>query len=726
MMPDTHSSKFHPAGDPFATHAGLNVSDTPYGSSHQVPQSAYNNPQEPGMEGLPPSLPLNSGHMQFGPPTSGPNAGPQDPQVPNEASLAPIIPVWYPADNNWQACRQKMAAAKQSIQEEFSGERFEEMRVREPTQYEKMQDTLFQETGGKLGKQYKTQMRKASVIDLYQDWRFPGENSSWYRGGQPGEESTAEAPAKWRRLLEDVMDVPYHQADGSSGNFVPFQGRLYQGALEDFYLVAGMQAVAMKPQLIANVFVNMDYSDPKLGLFIIRLYKHGQWHYVDIDDSLPYDRNNSPLCCSSEFFPTCAWAPLVEKAYAKLHGSWEGLGGGGHVEEVMADLTGGCASRFGTTDVAQDRLFQYLEVMQQWCVFGCNINEAECSKRNVPIDAHWACAIFRVTRQDGTPYVCVCMAAPTATVMHMPVCSVASEEGYGISDGFAWLRIDDFVAFFDTIYECRLVNSDLGPPQMTGIPYSPGWIAGSPWFEEMWAFQGDVYSETAPSFLIEVPQTPNEITLEVSQTDLRYNDPDVEFEGSRALQAPLLLRFYQCSKDVSDLGSGEIYLVHLSAWGHCRDACTGVKVMKPGRYLAMISVPAKYVCHRMIFRTYSTMPVAMKPVTQHRNWVVVNPAVPLDALPYSLAGYQRVDSYAERLPQMFNEAEGRGRPRANSEVGRQELTGWQRQVQQQLSRGAGMVRGEEVDGHKIIGKFGGRDAIASTEAREMQEGCHIM
>jgi len=678
------------------------------------------------MEELPQSFPLNSAHMKFGAPTPLPHGGPQDPQAASEPALAPIIPEWYPAENNWEACRDNMAKTKQRIQEEFTGERFEEMRVREPTQYEKMQDVLFQETRGKMGKQYQTQMRRASVVDLYQDWKFPADNSSWYRGGQPNEDSSAEAPSKWRRLLEGFIGKPYHSADAASGNLMPFEGRVYQGALEDFYLVAGMQAVAMKPQLIANVFVNMDHSDPKLGLFIIRLYKHGQWHHVDIDDALPYDRHDSPLCCTGEFFPSCGWASLIEKAYAKLHGSWEGLGGGGHVEEVMADLTGGCASRFGTTDVAQDRLFQYLEVMQQWCVFGCNIDEAECSKRNVPIDAHWACAIFQVKRHDGMPYVCVCMAAPTSTVMHMPVCSVPSEEGYGISDGFVWLRIDDFVGFFDTIYECRLVNSDLGPPQLTGIQYSPGWISGRPWFEDMWAFQGDVYSETAPSFLIEIPHTPNEITLEVSQTDLRYNDPDLEFEGSRALQAPLLLRFYQCSKEVSDIGGGEIYLVHLSPWGHCRDACTGVKIMKPGMYLAMISVPAKYICHRMIFRTYSTMPLAMKPVTHHRNWVVVNPAMPLDALPYSLAGYQRVDSYSERLPQMFNEAEGRGRPRANSQVDRHEMPAWQRQMQQQMGRGGGLFRNEEVDGHQIVGKFGGRDAVATVEAKEMQGGCLIM
>merc|ERR1719330_951279 len=191
--------------------------------------------------------------------------------------------------------------------------------------------------------------------------------------------------------------------------------------------------------------------------------------------------------------------------------------------------------------------------------------------------------------------------------------------------------------------------------------------------------------------------------LEASQSDARFNE---KIRGV-AEQAPLLLRFYQCSREVSDRGGGEIHLVHLSAWGHCRDACCGVKVMKPGKYLAMVSIPVRYVCNKMIFRTYSTKPIAMKPITQHRSWIAVNPAMPLDAMPYSLAGFQRVDTYSERLPQMFDEAEGRGKPMANCRDGRR----WNQ------SNGR--------TGMKTVGEFGGRDAVASVDAADLEAGCSI-
>merc|ERR1719329_1362269 len=168
-----------------------------------------------------------------------------------------------------------------------------------------------------------------------------------------------------------------------------------------------MQIISMKPELVWNVFADMEFSNPELGVFIIRLYKHAQWMHVVLDDYYPMSKEGDPLWATSEFWPTYSWPGLIEKAYAKMHGSWEGVGGGGHVEEALSDLTGGCASRFKATDVASDRLWQYLHEMQKICVFGCSINEKECSKRTIPLKRIWSCSIYDTVMQDDIPYICV-------------------------------------------------------------------------------------------------------------------------------------------------------------------------------------------------------------------------------------------------------------------------------------------------------------------------------
>ncbi len=69
-----------------------------------------------------------------------------------------------------------------------------------------------------------------------------------------------------------------------------------------------------------------------------------------VDDRIPCDAAGVPLY--ARHVRTGAgpggveelWAPLVEKAYAKLHGCYQALaggGGGGSVAAALLDLTGG-------------------------------------------------------------------------------------------------------------------------------------------------------------------------------------------------------------------------------------------------------------------------------------------------------------------------------------------------------------------------------------------------
>ena len=58
-----------------------------------------------------------------------------------------------------------------------------------------------------------------------------------------------------------------------------------------------------------------------------------------IDDRLPYDRDAQELVFGSCRDPSELWVPLIEKAYAKLHGCYEALVSG-FVDDGLTDMTG--------------------------------------------------------------------------------------------------------------------------------------------------------------------------------------------------------------------------------------------------------------------------------------------------------------------------------------------------------------------------------------------------
>merc|ERR1719235_2780173 len=173
-----------------------------------------------------------------------------------------------------------------------------------------------------------------------------------------------------------------------------------------------------------------------------------------------------PLGCMTE--SRMSWAPLIKKAYAKVHGSWEAISGGGYVEEALTDLTGGCAGRFHTGDCAGDRMWKYFQELQATTLFAVSLNLRECSKRLISLDRPYAAAVYDVVAIENVPYIGVFTTVPPNAARRFPTCRIPLDalegrpsKNFDETNGFLWLRVDDFVQLFDAIYECRLVNSDI-------------------------------------------------------------------------------------------------------------------------------------------------------------------------------------------------------------------------------------------------------------------------
>jgi len=85
--------------------------------------------------------------------------------------------------------------------------------------------------------------------------------------------------------------------------------------MNDCYFLGALAAVALCAIRKAALFHSTDYGD--MGLYVVTFYKRGEPIHVVIDDRLPVGIDGRLLF--AECTDGSIWAPLIEKAYAKLH-----------------------------------------------------------------------------------------------------------------------------------------------------------------------------------------------------------------------------------------------------------------------------------------------------------------------------------------------------------------------------------------------------------------------
>ena len=159
----------------------------------------------------------------------------------------------------------------------------------------------------------------------WNDPNFPAENSSIGP-------KFANLVASWCRPDEMNDQSPSHTLflDGFNCDDI------LQGVLGDCWFLSTLTSLTNRTDLL---LLNFYAAYPEYGFYQFRFYKYGDWQIVSVDDRIPCNCHRKPIFAHCRD-PRELWVPLIEKAYAKLHGSYEKLHFG-HAAYAFQDLTAG-------------------------------------------------------------------------------------------------------------------------------------------------------------------------------------------------------------------------------------------------------------------------------------------------------------------------------------------------------------------------------------------------
>ncbi|CAD7676507.1 unnamed protein product [Nyctereutes procyonoides] len=196
----------------------------------------------------------------------------------------------------------------------------------------------------------------------FEDETFPAEISSIGLQLVQGKNLSS---LRWMRpkdILEGKSE-PHFILEGAS------RFDIQQGEAGDCWFLAALGSLTQNPQQLQKILMNQSFSHQYAGIFRFRFWQCGQWVEVVVDDRLPVLNKEylfvHPRKNNQEFWPC-----LLEKAYAKFHGSYVNLHYG-FLPDALVDLTGGVVTSINLHSIPSDLVMMVKTAVKTGSLMAC-------------------------------------------------------------------------------------------------------------------------------------------------------------------------------------------------------------------------------------------------------------------------------------------------------------------------------------------------------------------
>nr|XP_020444474.1 calpain-3-like isoform X3 [Monopterus albus] len=323
---------------------------------------------------------------------------------------------------------------------------------------------------------------------LFEDPLFPANDSSLFYSQKPS------MKIEWKRPSE-ICENPQFIVDGAN------RTDICQGELGDCWLLAAIACLTLNEKLLYRVIPqDQSFTENYAGIFHFQFWRYGEWIDVVVDDRIP--TCNNQLMFTKSFRINEFWSALLEKAYAKLHGSYEALKGGNTLE-AMEDFTGGVTEYFELSEAPGELYNIMRKALERGSLMGCAIDifsasEMESQTRHGLVKGH-AYSIIALEECDGVakdtrirlirlrnPWGWVLWKGPwSANSKEWSTISIADRENLKkqtlVSSEF-WMSFEDFKRNFTKLEMCNLTPDTLQGDERhswTVSVHEGRWVRGS-------------------------------------------------------------------------------------------------------------------------------------------------------------------------------------------------------------------------------------------------------